>query len=84
MPNVDGLLMSAAGGAKLVWFRALVKVASNRNRTRSRTGKIFDNPAETAIEVFAKHQLVINRKTAETLGLTIPAELLKRADRIIE
>jgi putative tryptophan/tyrosine transport system substrate-binding protein len=41
-------------------------------------------PADTAIEVFAKHQLVINRKTASALGLTIPVELLKRADRIIE
>jgi putative ABC transport system substrate-binding protein len=41
-------------------------------------------PADTAIEVFAKHQLVINLKTADALGLTIPAELLKRADRIIE
>ena len=41
-------------------------------------------PADTAIEVFAKHQLVLNRKTASALGLTIPAELLKRADRVIE
>ena len=41
-------------------------------------------PAEMAIEVFSKHQLVINVKTARELGLTLPAELLKRADRIIE
>jgi len=41
-------------------------------------------PADTAIEVFSKHQLVINLKTARELGLTIPAELLKRADRVIE
>ena len=41
-------------------------------------------PADMAIEVIAKHQLVINRKTAAALGLTVPAELLKRADRIIE
>jgi putative ABC transport system substrate-binding protein len=41
-------------------------------------------PAEMAIEVFSKHQLVINLKTARELGLILPAELLKRADRVIE
>jgi putative ABC transport system substrate-binding protein len=41
-------------------------------------------PSATPIEVFSKHQLVINLKTARELGLTIPAELLKRADRVIE
>jgi putative tryptophan/tyrosine transport system substrate-binding protein len=41
-------------------------------------------PAETPIEVVAKHQLVINLKTARELGLTVPDELLKRADRVVE
>jgi putative tryptophan/tyrosine transport system substrate-binding protein len=41
-------------------------------------------PADTAIEVVAKHQLVINLKTARELGLTVPTELLKRADRVVE
>lgn len=41
-------------------------------------------PAELAIEVYAKHQLVINLKTARELGVTVPAGLLKRADRVIE
>jgi putative ABC transport system substrate-binding protein len=41
-------------------------------------------PADTAIEVFSKHQLVINFKTARELGVTVPAEMLKRADRVIE
>lgn len=41
-------------------------------------------PADTAIEVFSKHQLVINPKTARELGLTVLPELLKRADRVIE
>lgn len=40
-------------------------------------------PAETAIEIFSKHQLVINLNTARELGLTVPAEMLKRADRVI-
>jgi putative tryptophan/tyrosine transport system substrate-binding protein len=41
-------------------------------------------PADTAIEVVSKRQLVINLKTARELGVTVPAELLKRADRVIE
>jgi hypothetical protein len=35
------------------------------------------------IEVFSKHQLVINLKTARDLGVTVPAEILKRADRVV-
>lgn len=41
-------------------------------------------PAETAIEVVSKRELVINLKTARELGLTVPSDLLKRADRVIE
>jgi putative ABC transport system substrate-binding protein len=41
-------------------------------------------PADTAVEVFSKHQLVINLKTARELGVTVPAEMLKHADRVIE
>jgi putative ABC transport system substrate-binding protein len=41
-------------------------------------------PADTAIEVVSKRELVINIKTARELGVTVPAGLLKRADRVIE
>jgi putative ABC transport system substrate-binding protein len=41
-------------------------------------------PADMAFEVVSKRELAINLKTARELGLTIPAEMLKRADRVIE
>jgi putative ABC transport system substrate-binding protein len=41
-------------------------------------------PGDLPIEVLTQHILVINLKTAREIGVTMPSELLKQADQVIE
>jgi putative tryptophan/tyrosine transport system substrate-binding protein len=41
-------------------------------------------PADTPFEVITRREFVISLKVARQLGVTIPPEVLKRADRILE
>ena len=71
----DGALLSYAPNYTAMFARAAVYV-----------DKILKgaSPADLPVEQPTQYELVINLKTAKSLGLTIPQSLLRRADEVIQ
>ncbi len=41
-------------------------------------------PGELPVETVNRYELIVNLKTAREIGVTIPPEVLKRGDRVIQ
>jgi putative tryptophan/tyrosine transport system substrate-binding protein len=75
------LFAKAAEAGGLIAYGPSVSRRAARLVTRVLNGT---QPAELPIERPTKFELVVNLKTANALGLTIPLTLPARADKVIE
>jgi ABC-type uncharacterized transport system substrate-binding protein len=83
LPSVSGLRIHAEAGDLLSYGANRVDI---HRRSAEYVGAILkgSRPAEMPIEQPKKFELVVNRKTARALGLTIPPSVLLRADHVIQ
>jgi putative ABC transport system substrate-binding protein len=83
LPAVYGIPEHAGAGGLMVYAASRTDLF---RRAASFVEKILKGakPADLPVEQPTKFELIINLKTAKTLGLTIPQSLLGRADEVIE
>jgi putative ABC transport system substrate-binding protein len=73
-----------ADDGALISYSALL--SDQVRRSAQMADKILNRtkPADIPVELPTKFELVVNMKTAKTLGITIPGEILLQASRVIE
>jgi putative tryptophan/tyrosine transport system substrate-binding protein len=82
LPTVAGVREFAEAGGLLAYGRSLPAMY---RRAATYVDKILRgaNPGDLPVERLHEYELVINLKTAQALGLTIPPSLLFQADEVI-
>jgi len=83
LPSIHVFREGALAGGLLAYGYDLREQA---RRAAAYVDKILrgTEPGSIPIEYMSKYELLINLKTAKTLGLTLPPSLLARADELIE
>ena len=83
MPTIYQLSSFAAAGGLMSYGASLT---DSYRLAGVYTGRILkgEKPSDLPIQWATKVEMIINLKTAKALGLSIPLELLGRADEVIE
>lgn len=83
LPTMFGAQAQIEAGALMSYDRS---IEEENRRAAFLIDKILRgaNPAELPVELPSQFELAVNLKTAKALGLTIPQEVLLRANRVVE
>jgi hypothetical protein len=83
LPTVSGSADYAEAGGLMAYGPSYPDLA---RRAAYFVDKVLEGgkPADLPVEQPTKFELVINKKTAKTLGLTIPPSLLLRVDHVVD
>lgn len=82
LPTMSSLSFADAGS--LIGYGT--SLAEGMRREAVYVDKILKGakPGELPVEMVAHYELIVNVKTAREIGVTIPPEVVKRADRVIQ